>query len=232
MKHDKIVLFGCNSLGLDAARRLNTRKHRFVLVDNDEARVRQAEERGFEALLVDHRNDEVLRSIGIGRDIDAIFCFFPDDSENVFLTISARALAPTLKIVSVVESPESADKLRAAGADKIIDPYEVSGRKIYEIIKRPVIVDILDETVYGRHDLKMAEIEIPKGSCLDGRRLSELRWKERSNLILLGVVDQERSKNLRFLTHHVDYKLDAGDVLVVLGPSQEIVAFQQEICVN
>lgn len=232
MKHDKIVLFGCNSLGLDAARRLNSRKHSFVLVDNDETRVRGAAEQGYEAVLADYRDDEVLRSIGIGRDINAIFCFFPDDAENVFLTISARALAPGLKIVSVVDSPESADKLRAAGADKIIDPYEVSGRRIYEIIKRPIVVDILDETVYGRHDLKMAEIEIPEGCCLDKRHLSELHWKERFNLILLGVVDKERGKDLRFVTGGVDYKLDAGDVLVVLGPSQEIVAFKREICVN
>lgn len=232
MKHDKIVLFGCNSLGLDAARRLNSRQHSFVLVDNDEGRVRDAMERGYEAVLADYRNDDALRAIGIGRDIDTIFCFFPEDSENVFLTISARAMAPKLTIVSVVDSPESADKLRAAGADKIIDPYEVSGRRIYEIIKRPVIVDILDETVYGRHDLKMAEIEIPKGCCLDQRRLSELNWQERYNLVLLGVVDKERGKELHFVTGEVDYKLDAGDILVVLGPSQEIVAFKREICVN
>lgn len=230
MKYGRIVLFGCNNLGLDAARRLNSRQHHFLMVDNDEARVRGAEERGYEALLANHRDDEVLRTLGIGRDIDAIFCFFPEDSENVFLTISARALAPQLKIVSVVESPESADKLRAAGVDKIIDPYEVSGRKIYEIIKRPVIVDILDETVYGRHDLKMAEIEIAPGSCLDQRYLSELNWKQRFNLVLLGVVDQERGKNLRFVTGDVDYKLDAGDVLVVLGSTKEIIAFRREVC--
>ncbi|TAN52394.1 MAG: TrkA family potassium uptake protein [Methylococcaceae bacterium] len=232
MSHGKIALFGCNNLGLGAAGRLNSRQHRFFLVDNDEARVKTAVDRGFDAILADYRDDEVLRSIGIGEDVDTIFCFFPEDSENVFLTISARALAPKLRIVSVVESPEAADKLRAAGADKIIDPYEVSGRKIYEIIKRPIIVDILDQTVYGRHDLKMAEVEIPEGCCLDQRRLSELQWKERYNLILLGVVNRERGKDLRFVTGGVDYKLSAGDVLVVLGPPQEIGAFKQEICVH
>ena len=57
-------------------------------------------------------------------------------------------------------------------------------------------------------------------------------WSERFNLVLLGVVDKERSKDLRFVTGGVDYKLDAGDVLVVLGPTQEIVAFKREICVT
>jgi voltage-gated potassium channel len=99
-------------------------------------------------------------------------------------------------------------------------------------VKRPVVVDILDETVFGRHDLKMAEIEIPRGSSLDGKRVSELGLDVHYNLILLGVVDKERGTDLRFVTGRIDYKLDAGDILVVLGPSREILAFKQDICVN
>lgn len=232
MSAGKIALFGCNRLGLQAASHLNRREYDFVLVDRNKARVRLAQEQGFQAVLVDYRDDEGLRAIGIGRDITTIFCFFAEDSENVFLIISARTLDPSLKIVSVVESPEAEAKLRAAGADKIIDPYEISGRKIFELIKRPVVVDILDETVFGRHDLKMAEIEIPQGSPLDGKCLSELGLDVHYNLILLGVVDRERDKELRFVTSRIDYKLDAGDILVVLGPSREILAFKQDICVN
>lgn len=232
MKNSKIILFGCNTLGLEAARRLSTRKQQFCLADNDESHIKLAEEQGFEARLADHRNDEVLRSLGIGHDIAAIFCFFPDDSENVFLTISARALAPRLKIVSVIDAPEAADKLRAAGADKIIDPYEVSGRKIYDLIKRPIIVDILDETVFGRHDLKLAEIEIPPYSHLENVPLSRLRLHQRFNLILLGVVDRTQSDDLHLACSRIDHRLTAGHVLVLLGPPAELMAFQQEIAEN
>lgn len=232
MSAGKIALFGCNRLGLQAASHLNRREYDFVLVDRNKTRVRVAQEQGFQATLVDYRDDEALRAIGIGQDIGTIFCFFAEDSENVFLTISARALDPKLKIVSAVESPEAEAKLRAAGADKIIDPYEISGRKIFELVKRPVVVDILDETVFGRHDLKMAEIEIPQGSPVDGKRVSELGLDVHYNLILLGVVDKEHGKGLRFVTGRIDYKLDSGDILVVLGPSREILAFKRDIRVN
>ena len=116
---------------------------------------------------MDFRSDDSLHKMGIGHDIETIFCFFPEDSENVFLIISARAIAPDLSIVAIVKDPDSADKLLSAGANKIINPYQICGRKIFGLIKKPVITSILENTVFGRADLNMAQVEIPIGSKLE-----------------------------------------------------------------
>ena len=229
MNNKRIAIFGYNNLSYAAAKKLDDHQHQVIVVDNDEDRLERASTRGFNTSIMDFRSDDSLHAIGIGRDIDMIFCFFPEDAENVFLTISARAIDKNLAIISIVKNPESANKLMAAGADKIINPFEISGRKIYELIKKPVITDILDHTVFGRHDLNMAEVEIPEGSILDNTLLSNLELDRNFNLILIGVVNKELGKELYFTIGDEEHKLDVGDILVILGPSREIREFKKHI---
>lgn len=225
----KLAIFGYNRLSFEAMSRLDTSIYQILVVERDEMQAERAKESGFETSGIDFRNDDDLRSIGISTDIEVIFCFFPDDADNVFLTISARALDKNLQIIAIIENPESAEKLLAAGANKIIDPYEICGRKIHELIKKPDMTNILDHTVFGRHDLNMAEIEIPKNSYLDGLYLGDLNLNETHNLILIGIVDKELGEELHFSIGEKEHKLDAGDILVVMGPSREIRAFKKDV---
>lgn len=227
----KIAVFGYNRLALEAITRLDSEIYLVLVVEPDEKLAACAVANGFETVNIDFRNDDELRSIGIGIDIDVIFCFFPHDGDNVFLTISARALDKDLTIIAVIENHEAGDKLIAAGANKIIDPYEICGRKIHELIKKPDMTNIMDHTVFGRHDLNMAEIEIPSGSYLQDSYVSELNinLNKQHNLILIGIVDKELGEDLHFSINEKQHKLDAGDILVVMGPSREIKSFKKQI---
>jgi len=225
----RIAVFGYSIMSLEVMDRLNPEQYSFIFIAKDEAEAELVEHKGFSVSIIDFRNDDDLKSIGIGSDIDIIFCFYPADSDNVFLTISARTMDKKLTIIAIVDDPESAEKLLAAGADKIIDPYEICGRKTYEMITRPDISNIMDNTVFGRHDLKMAQIIIPKGSQLQNTKTSELKLNEKHNLILIGVVDRELGEQLHFAIGEKEHCLDAGDVLVVMGPSKEIRLFKEEV---
>jgi voltage-gated potassium channel len=212
------------------AKRLDTELHDIVFIDDDAAKLDMAFEQGFGTAPIDYRSDDDLRKIGIGGDIDTIFCFLLEDSENVFLAISARGIDAKLNIISAVERPESADKLLAAGANKIIDPYKISARKIHQLLMKPEITSLLDHTVFGRHDLNIAEVEIPPGSCLAHGKTSNLRLEERYNLILIGVIDKELGDELHFAIDSTEHTLDIGDILVILGPARDIRAFKKDIC--
>lgn len=225
----KIAVFGYNGLSFEAISRLDSNLHDILVVESDASLLALAEEKGYKTASVDFRSDDALKSIGIGDDIDIIFCFLKEDSKNVFLTISARALDKNLDIIAIVDAPQSAEKLIAAGANKIIDPYQISGQKIHELIKKPDITNIIDHTVFGRHDLHVAEIEIPEKSHLENTYTSELTLNEKHNLVLIGVVDKELGEQLFFSIGETDHKLDAGDIIVVLGPSREINAFKKEV---
>lgn len=225
----KLALFGCNPLAIEVAWRLTLLKTPFVMLDRDPERVEQALQEGLVAECIDYTDDGALRAAGIGSNIGGVFCLLTEDSENVFLAISARAIAPELRIVAVCQAPEAAPKLLAAGADKVVDPYEISGARVHELIERPEVVELMEHTVFGLQDLNIAEITIPPGAWLHDVRLSELRRHMSQNVILLGVVDLEHGRDLIFSTRGIDHKLDHGDVLVVIGPQQQVAAFRTMI---
>ncbi|MGZ5575876.1 MAG: potassium channel family protein [Methylobacter sp.] len=225
----RIAVFGYGIMSLEAMSRLNREQYSIIFIAKNEAEAALIEEQGFSAKIIDFRNDDELRSVGIGVDVDILFCFYLRDSDNVFLTISARAIDKNITIVAIVDDPESSEKLLAAGANKIIDPYEICGRKTHEMLTKPDITNILDDTVFGRHDLNMAQIEILRGSCLENTKTSDLRLSEKHNLMLIGVVDRELGDQLHFAIGEKEHRLDAGDVLVVMGPATEINAFKKEV---
>lgn len=225
----RIVVFGDSAMALEAMSRLDRETCSIVYGAASAVAAQKVAEQGIETSVLDFRNDEELTAIGIGHNVDYLFCFFANDSDNVFLTISARALDKNLNIIAIVADSDSADKLLAAGADKIIDPYEICGRKTHEILTKPEITQILDQTVFRRHDLNIAEIEIPQQSWLEHCKISELRLNQRFDLILIGVVDQELGNQLHFAIGDKEHILNAGDVLVVMGPAREIKAFREQL---
>jgi voltage-gated potassium channel len=226
----RIVVFGYSIMSLEAISRLPKEECDILFIAANEKEASAVSEKGFDTRILDFRNDDDLISVGIGTSVDIIFCFYPKDSDNVFLTISARALDKSLTIIAIVDDSESEEKLLAAGANKIIDPYEICGRKVHEMLTKPEISNVLDHTVFGRHDLNIAQIEIPVESYLEGVHVSELNLKhEKYNLILIGVVDRELGDQLHFTNGETDHELNAGDILVVMGPSSGCRAFRNDV---
>lgn len=224
----KTLIFGCGSMGQEVALQLAERGIDACLSSSDPAEVAAIRDKGFDAVTVDHTDDDKLREVGVGNWVERIFCLFSEEPQNLFLTLSARALDPQLKIICVSESATSGAKLRTAGADKVIDPYEISGHRVHELLARPYLVEMLEYTIFGRQ-VDIAEIEIPAGSSLSGTPLDDLELRQRYNLIVIGVVDLELSKDLIFCNSGVRHLMDAGDLLVVIGPPQEIARLSDDL---
>ncbi|MGD2119753.1 MAG: NAD-binding protein [Chromatiales bacterium] len=229
MQGKPILIFGCNGFGLEVAAKIRSSDQDVLLVDNDTDKLKAAEQAGLGCVQVDYQRDENLRELGLGKGVASIFVLFEDEPENVFLTISARALDPDLKIYTVVQSANSTERMLAAGASKTIDPYEITGRKIVDLISRPLVAEVMEQTLFGEQDLNVAEIEITENSQLNGKKLYDLSVFDEYNLILLGVVDNEISGHFIFANARINHLLDAGDLLVLIGPVAEIQRFKQQV---
>lgn len=227
----KIILFGFTNAAIEIGFHLREKGYDFTIIDDDPSFMDKAEEYGFDLRIFDYTDDDLLQKAGIGEKVDLIFSLFLEDSKNIFLAISARALDDKLNIVSITQSHDSIHKLRAAGADSIIDPYQISGKKIYEVIKKPEIVSIIDDTVFGREDINIEQIEITKGSKLDGVFLDDVPLAGVYNIIILGIHDKEIKERFTFITEGMRHKLDEKDVLVVIGEEAEIERFKNDYAV-
>lgn len=225
----EIAVFGYNRLSFEAISRIDTEANQIRVFDHNPAQVAMACDNGFNAAILDFRNDEDLKAIGIGSSVHTLLCCFEDDSENVFLTLSARVLDKDLQIIAIIDSPEAAEKLMAAGANKIIDPYQICGRKIHDMLKRPEINDLFDHTVFGRNDLHLAEVVVSETSFLRDIFVSQLALNTHYNLILIGIINKQISDQMHFVAEEEDRKLNPGDILVILGPSREIRAFKKDM---
>jgi len=229
MDNELIAIFGYNSMSFELIAQLIEKQNQLIILDDDPIKIEQAEQKNLPAQLLDYRQDEDLITLGISSKVGTLFCFLEHDSENVFLTLSARALDKQLKIISIVNHPDSAEKLLAAGANKIIDPYEICSNKVYQLLTKPSITWVLDQAVFGRADLHMAEITIPNPSILDKTLTSQLNLNKKYNLFLVGVVDKELGDKLYFSLGEQDHMLDVGDILVILGANRDIRKFKKEI---
>jgi voltage-gated potassium channel len=213
-----IALFGYYRSAVEVASYLRTGDYRLVIIDDNPENLEKARNAGYETARLDFRNDSELARLGLGETIDTIFCLFPDDADNVFLALSARALAPGIRIISIAHGRSSVPNLRAAGASKVIETEEISGLRIWDIITRPMVTAILDHTLFGQANLNVTELPIPNGSPFVGRRVSELELEHNYNLILLGMVDSKMEEHFVYSQRVRDAMLQAGDILVVIGP--------------
>lgn len=224
-----IAIFGYYRSAVEVAAYLRAKEHRIIIIDDNKENLDKARRAGFETAELDYRDDAELEKLGLGGAIDTVFSLFPDDAENVFLTISARALAPTLHIFVVAHNNRSTPNLRAAGADKVIETEAITGHRIWDIINRPVVTAILDRTLFGQADLNIAEIPVPQGSFLDDVCAGDADLESRYDLILTSLVDHDYKEHFIHGKGVPEMPLQPGTILLVIGPTDEIERLKQDL---
>ncbi len=227
--HKRILVVGVGAVGLEVARQLTARGEYVQLVDDLNADVGKAHAMGFSVKQVNLQNDEELQKLGIGSSVDVLFALLEDDASNVFLVISARTLDAGISIVSIGGTADTIKRLHAAGATKVIDPFRISGYKIFEHMRRPLIAETLERTVFGDVNLDIVEILVTENSFLVGKCLHQLALEGRYNLIVLGVVDRHYGDHLIFATDPKKHRIDKNDILVVIGPEEAIEKLHHDL---
>ena len=226
--NNKILLFGFTKSAIEIALKLKERGYTFSIIDNDPNLIPKAQKLGLELIIVDYSDDEQLQDQGIGDNVKFIFTLFEEDSKNVFLILSAKSIDENIHIISIAHTKDAVHKLEIAGADTILDPYQISGKKIYKLITQPEVINIIDATVFGYHDINIEQITISKDSLLDGKMLNDIYQGKNHNFLLVGIHDKELKKQFIFITEGHNHKLDHGDILVVIGESENIKRYKEE----
>lgn len=224
-----VLVFGYNEYAKEIVMNFVLEKYSVHICVTDEVSFKNAKDDGFEAELVELDDDW----LGIGKkfDINEIVCFcaLDDDAQNVFLTISLRAEYEDVYIISLATSKDSADKLKLAGANKAIAKLETISNVIVESLKKPAVVEVINDILYRHRDLKLAEYIICKDSFLDGVYLHDIQLHKEYNIIILAIADKELEAEFTFTMQGYNHKIDAGDVLVVIGKEKDLENFEKAI---
>lgn len=89
-------------------------------------------------------------------------------------------------------------------------------------------MNIIEATVFGLHDINMEQITITKDSPLNGEVINNISSLEANNILLIGIHDQRLKEKFIFITEGYNHKLDEGDILVVIGQSENIKKYKEK----
>jgi Trk K+ transport system NAD-binding subunit len=228
IKKDAII-FGYNEYARQIAFNVEGQFRSVHLYTQYESDAKAGRERGFDMAIFDLGDewDDITKDYDL-EDL-LIFCALEDDAENVFLTISLRAAFTNVTIISLAKNQESANKLRIAGANKVMPILQTTANVITEILEKPIVTDVMHNILYAKSSLEIAQIHIEEGMSIVGKRLHDITWHEEYGIIILAVVDQELDTSFIFTSKGHNHKIDPGDLLVVIGYEQDIKNFEETI---
>jgi len=184
------VLCGYGRVGSTVARELVHEGTSFVVIDVTPASLERARADGHLVVEGDATDDRTLRQAGIER-ARGLISTIDSDAQNVYVILSARAINPDLLVVGRAGTPSAEDKLALAGANRIVSPYTMAGRRLAELAIRPRVVDFLDAALsHGELSFSLEELHATPGDELDGASVVELR--ERGLFVLAILTDGGR----------------------------------------
>jgi Trk K+ transport system NAD-binding subunit len=134
--HGHVIICGYGRIGNMLARDLAAASTGFVVIERTEQRIAQARDMGYLCVQGEATDEQTLNSAGITR-AHTLATVLPDDAANVFITLSARSLNKSLKIIARGELPTTEGKLLHAGADEVVLPAHIGAERIAEIILYP-----------------------------------------------------------------------------------------------
>jgi voltage-gated potassium channel len=229
-----VVLFGYGKFGNTIADTLSREQVHILLVESNETLYGRAVEAGYaKAWKIDVTDDRHLEDLPINSD-ETIICAMDDDHMNVFLVLSLKYLYPKNRILAISDSIYATQKLKMAGADMVIDMYEVSAYRIHNILNKPIATRFLEGFMDHSHEYSFREMVIPENSFLDGMMLDDVDFGK-YGVIFVGMIDIEKGNDFTFVTAGERHKLDSGDMIVLIGNDddldrlEEAISFHREV---
>jgi voltage-gated potassium channel len=215
------IICGFGRVGREIAREFDAEKMPFVIVDLNQADVTEAAQAGYLTVVGNATDVEVLREAGIER-ARGLITATDNDADNVYVTLSARVLRSDIFIVARANRADSDVKLRYAGADRVISPYYVGGKRMASLAMRPAAVDFIDTMLeVGNTNLLLEDMAIAADSKWVGRTLGSFAARSPAAIILA----LKRGADMTFRPAE-DTLLAAGDEIIAAGPREAIRKFE------
>lgn len=215
------IICGYGRIGSVIAEEFRRQSVPFVVVDRDAERVHDVILKGGLAVEADASQEEVLRRVGIER-ARGLISAVGTDAENVYTVLTARGLRPDLFIVARVDSEDAEAKVRRAGADRVISPYQLGGVQMAATALRPAVVDFMRlATSSERLDLAAEQVTITPSATFAGQSIKDANLRQAFGVIVVAVKRQ--SGHMEF-NPPPEARIAVGDQLVVLGHPDQLKA--------
>jgi trk system potassium uptake protein len=212
----QIVVIGLGQFGTHLARELTKQRCEVLAVDSDESRVAQIRDDVHQALIVDARGKDTLKSI-ITDSVDEVVVALGESLEASVLCTLHLSQIGVKKIRAKAINEDHAKILRAVGAAEVIFPEQETAERTARRIAHPNLIDYFPFA----EEYRIMELRTPKS--LEGQTLQQSELRGSFRLIVLAIK-AGRTGEYRFMPEANDV-LSPGDVMVVLGREFDLARF-------
>ncbi len=214
------IICGFGRVGEQVALELLREKVPFVIIDNNPDSLQRCVSCGYLYIEGDASNDELLKEAGVLR-AKGLVSATDSDADNVYVTLSAKSLNNDLFVVARANLEGAEHKLRKAGADRVLSPYSIGGRRLANLLLRPVVVDFLDVVMHSEEiELLMEEVRVHGKSPFVGATMGEARGKCVAGTNILAI---KKKGDVKMLANpSTDTLIEDGDMLVAIGTREQL----------
>jgi len=208
------VLCGCGRIGHMVFHEMMDRHIPVVVIDHKQEIIEQLTDEGSLAILGSATEEETLERANV-KQARGLVVTVSSDAEAVFIILSVRDLNPDLFIIARAIEEGNERKLIQAGANRVISPYRLVGKRVTNAILRPAVIDMLDTLMFESDlDLVIEGTEVYADSPLAGVTLRDSGIRQKLGLIIIGI--QKGEGNILF-NPQPNEVIAPGDTLISIG---------------
>jgi voltage-gated potassium channel len=223
--NDHCVVAGFGRVGRQVAKEFAKQKVPFVVIEQGEEAAETLMSLGYEYVIGDATDDDVLRHAGIER-AKTLISTLPEEAQNVYLTLTARDLCSDLKVIARADFHDGEKKLRRAGATTVVIPHVLGGTRMAMAATRPNVVDFVQMVGFVQEGLMIEEIALPSGIPFDGKTIQESGLKKDYGITIIGL---RKSGHSMSINPGPAITLSAGDILVLIGDRGDVERLNSDI---
>lgn len=217
-----VIICGYGRNGRKAAEVFTLHKTPFVVIERKHELCMELREKNIPVFEESALEDEVLLSAGI-MDARALMCALPDDTDNLYVVLSAREMNPHLHIISRSSNDSVEKKLKIAGATEVIKPDFLGGMHMAYLIINPDVKEFIDFVTHDAENM-FHEVDMELYMKLWDKPLRELRKHDKLDISIVGM----KNNNGQYIVNPAeDTILHRSQHLIVLATTQQLDAFKQ-----
>lgn len=218
------IVCGIGRMGESICEYLHEREKPFVVIDSNEERLQTTcGERGWFYIHGDATDDFVLKSAGI-EQAKSLASALPSDADNVYVVLTARMLNPEFQIIARASDDKAAEKIKHAGANRVVSPFRSGAIKIARFMIHPAVEDFVEVASKHVGGFEVADLQISEDSAYCGKKLSETDFSEKG-IMIVGICRPGEKPQTPPPSTSI---LNVGDSIFALGSSDAVNRLMEE----
>jgi len=218
------IICGYGRMGRALARFLIQRYLDVVVIEQNQERTAVMDEDGILYLVGAATDESLLIRAGIER-ARGLMTVVGSDADNVFLVLLARQMNPDIFIVARAVMNSAKRTLTAAGANKVVSPYDLGARRMAHAILRPTVIEFLEMAFADENvDVEVEELTIKPNSPVVRRTLYESEIRPKFGVMIISI---KKGDGKMVFNPDADTLLESEDTLVVVGGAANIKGLEK-----